>query len=65
MLCADLCNDTSEAMAGSGIESESDSSTSLPIVIYSHGLGGMCSDNSTLCCDLASHGYVAAAVDHR
>ena len=37
----------------------------FPLVVYSHGLGGMRSDNSSTCCDLASHGYLVAAVEHR
>ena len=37
----------------------------FPVVVYCHGLGGMRCDNSGICCDLASHGYVVAAVEHR
>ena len=37
----------------------------FPLVVYSHGLGGMRCDNSATCCDLASHGYLVAAVEHR
>jgi platelet-activating factor acetylhydrolase len=41
------------------------SSTSLPVIVYCHGLGGMRCDNSAICCDFASHGYLVAAVEHR
>ena len=35
------------------------------MIVFSHGLGGMRSCNSAIVCDLASHGYVVAAVEHR
>lgn len=37
----------------------------LPLVVFSHGLGGMRAVSSGACCDLASHGYVVGAVEHR
>ena len=37
----------------------------LPVIVYSHGLAGMRTINAGICCDLASHGYVVAAVEHR
>lgn len=38
---------------------------SLPLVIFSHGMAGMRAISSAVCCDLASHGYVVGAVEHR
>lgn len=35
-----------------------------PIIIFSHGLGGFRNQNTTLVQELASHGYVIAAIDH-
>ena len=37
----------------------------FPLVVFSHGLGGMRTTYSTICTDLASHGYVVAALEHR
>lgn len=37
----------------------------FPVIVFSHGLGGMRTTYSGICCDLASHGYVVAAVEHR
>ena len=37
----------------------------FPVIVFSHGLGGMRTCNSAIVCDLASHGYVVAAVEHR
>ncbi len=37
----------------------------FPAVVFSHGLGAMRTTYSTVCCDIASHGYVVAAVEHR
>lgn len=37
---------------------------SLPVVIFSHGLGGMKTQNSILAEDLASQGYLVVAADH-
>ena len=38
--------------------------TELPLVIFSHGLGGMKNQNSVQMEELASQGYFVAAVDH-
>lgn len=37
---------------------------SFPLVIFSHGAFGMRSSNESLYNELASHGYVVAAIDH-
>jgi predicted dienelactone hydrolase len=38
--------------------------TNLPLVLFSHGLGGMKNQNSVQMEELASQGYFVAAVDH-
>lgn len=37
----------------------------FPVLVFSHGLGGMRTTNSGLVCDLTSHGYIVASVEHR
>ena len=37
----------------------------LPVVLFSHGLGGIRTTYSTICTDLASHGFLVAAIEHR
>lgn len=34
-------------------------------MVFSHGLGGMRTTYSYICADIASHGWVVAAVEHR
>ncbi|XP_052823254.1 platelet-activating factor acetylhydrolase isoform X2 [Octopus bimaculoides] len=42
-----------------------DNINKFPVVIFSHGLGGMRTTYSTICIDLASHGFIVVAVEHR
>ena len=37
----------------------------FPVIVFAHGMGGMRTVSSSICCDLASHGYVVVAVEHR
>ena len=39
--------------------------TEFPVIVFAHGMGGMRTMSSGICCDLASHGYVVTAVEHR
>ena len=41
------------------------SSSSLPVVVFSHGYSSMRNHSIALSCDLASHGYLMACVEHR
>ena len=49
---------------GANNNSQEDSK-GFPLVVYSHGLSGHFYAYSGICSDLASHGYVVAAVVHR
>ena len=37
----------------------------FPVIVLSHGLGGNRTTYTTFCCNLASHGFVVAALEHR
>ncbi|KAL5014576.1 hypothetical protein ScPMuIL_008846 [Solemya velum] len=37
----------------------------FPVVVFSHGVGGNRTTYTTICCELASHGFVVAAIEHR
>ena len=39
--------------------------STFPVIVFAHGMGGMRTVSSGICCDLASHGYVVAAIEHR
>lgn len=41
-----------------------DAAENLPVIIYSHGLTGFEMESTVLCADLASSGYVVAAIGH-
>ncbi len=45
-------------------EDEHTSSGGHPLVVFSHGATGLRGSNESLMRELASHGYVAAAIDH-
>ncbi|KAK8048188.1 hypothetical protein PG994_009918 [Apiospora phragmitis] len=42
-----------------------DDTTPFPVVFFSHGLGGTRTVCSAVCGELASHGYVVVAMEHR
>jgi len=42
-----------------------DTIASFPVVLFSHGLGGSRHTYSSYCIDVASHGFVVVAIEHR
>ena len=45
--------------------SSSNGQAEYPVIVFAHGMGGMRTVSSGICCDLASHGYIVAAIEHR
>ena len=41
------------------------SSSRLPVVVFSHGYSSKRTGSTALSCDLASHGFIMACVEHR
>ena len=41
------------------------SDAKFPVVIFSHGLTGCRTSYSLVCSEIASHGFVVAAMEHR
>ena len=37
----------------------------FPVIVFSHGIGTSFFPYSSICCDLASHGFVVAALEHK
>lgn len=42
----------------------SDNQQSFPVIIFSHGIAGLRTQNTFLCEELASHGYIVISIDH-
>ena len=55
-LCVCVCTEAGEI---------DEAPPTFPVIVFSHGLGAMRTTSSAIICDLASHGYVVAAVEHR
>ena len=57
-----------QSSAGVNISSEMNGVVvppTFPVIVFSHGIGSSFFPYSSICCDLASHGFVVAALEHR
>ena len=61
------CNSVISILLCSISEAEGEGTTppTFPVIVFSHGLRAMRTTYSGIVCDLASHGYLVACVEHR
>lgn len=65
-ICRTVHDDISPAVDGPEKPESSDPETQkFPVIIFSHGLGGSRLCYSTICGELASHGCIVIALEHR
>lgn len=60
-----LPNAVFEGNIESSSPSNSKEKEKFPLVLFSHGLGGMRTTYSSICSEFASYGMICAAVEHR